>query len=54
MLWEDLGNIYFDVTVLSARNNPSDVAGICNMVCLSVNDAKIITCFWWRCGLHIR
>lgn len=45
MLWEDLGNIYFSVIVLSPRNNPTDVVRSCNMVSLSVNVSKIITCF---------
>lgn len=31
MLWEDLGNIYFNVTVLSPSNNPIDVVRSCNM-----------------------
>lgn len=34
MLWEDLGNIYFSVTVLSPSNNPVGVVRSCNIVCV--------------------
>lgn len=45
MLWEDLGGIYFNGTVLSPNKNLIVVVRSSSMVCLSVNDCKIISCF---------
>lgn len=45
MLWENLGGIYFNGTVLRPSNHLVDVVRSCSTICLPVNDSKVIRCF---------